>query len=247
MLRITASKNTGGIDKYFEDGLVRSDYYTGENVGLWSGKLAERLELSGAVTKADFIALCNNRHPREKTQLNPRNSPNRKVYYDFTFSVPKTVSVAYALNKDERIRDAFEKSVAETMQELEQEMCTQKGQGKDKHYAPTKALIYAAFTHKTTRPVNGVPDPHLHRHCIVFNTTWNSEQNRFQAGEFGNIKQKAVYYEAAFESRMAKRLQEIGYGIERRGLSYEVKGISEDIAKKFSRRTILIEKRQKRK
>lgn len=244
MLRITHSKNAAGAAKYFDEGLQRGDYYsTAENsIGEWGGRAAARLGLSGEVKKEDFVALCHNQKP-DGSKLNPRNSANRKVGYDFTFSVPKSVSVAYAVTGDERIRQAFEQSVEQSMREIEGNMRTQIGQGKEKHHAVTGEMVWASFTHRTSRPVDGIPDPHLHRHCFVINGTWNKEADRFQAGEFGEIKQTASYYEAAFESRMAMKMRQLGYEVERRGHSWEVQGIEDATLQKFSRRTAQIEER----
>ena len=56
MLRITVSKHAAAAAKYFEEGLSKQDYYSekGEVNGKWHGRLAQRLELSGEVTKSDF-------------------------------------------------------------------------------------------------------------------------------------------------------------------------------------------------
>lgn len=244
MLRINPSSNAAGAAKYFDEGLQRADYFSKEEhcLGQWHGRLAERLGLGGTVAKADFVALAHNRTPDGK-KLNPRDSTTRKVGYDFTFSVPKSVSLAYAIGGDERIRDAFEQAVEATMQELESEMRTQTGQGKNKQHVPTGEMVWASFTHRTSRPVNGIPDPHLHRHAFAFNTTWNAAKGRYQAGEFRRIKEDAAYYEAAFESRMALAMRELGYQVERRGLSWEIKGFDQPLLAKFSRRTQQVEER----
>ena len=109
MLRITASKSASGAANYFDDALTKGDYYSAgqHNIGQWHGKAAERLGLNGEVKKKDFAALCHNRKP-DGEKLNPRDSQTRKAGYDFTFSAPKSVSVAHALNRDERIKEAFE-------------------------------------------------------------------------------------------------------------------------------------------
>ncbi len=246
MLRITHSRNAAGAAKYFSEGLQKADYYSTEDqsIGLWGGKAAARLELEGAVSKSDFVALCNNQKP-DGSRLNPRNSDKRKVGYDFTFSVPKSVSVAYAVHGDDRIQLVFEEAVEETMREIEDNMRTQVGQGKDKHHARTGEMVWASFTHRTSRPVDGIPDPHLHRHCFAINTTWNEREGRFQAGEFGQIKQTAPYYEAAFDSRLAHKMQQLGYQIDRRGYSWEIRGIKNQTLQKFSRRTAQVEEKAK--
>ena len=70
-----------------------------------SGSGAERLGLSGKVGAEDFLRLCENQHPATGETLTQRlntmrmdeageNAANRRIFYDFTFSPPKSVSVA---------------------------------------------------------------------------------------------------------------------------------------------------------
>src|SRR5690606_16392283 len=104
------------------DGLSKPDYYT-ENkkvVGSWHGKASAHMNLHGEVTKEEFAKLCKNIHPSEKQQLTVRNSENRTVLYDFTFSVPKSVSIQYSISQDNEILLAMEHSVQKTMKEIEQ-------------------------------------------------------------------------------------------------------------------------------
>ena len=89
--------------------------------GNWGGKAAEKLGLSGEVNEADYVALCENRHPGTDERLTQRNRDGRRVGWDFTFSPPKSVSVVHALSKDDRIVEAFRNSVQETMREAEQD------------------------------------------------------------------------------------------------------------------------------
>ncbi len=50
--------------------------------------------------------------------------------YDFTFSVPKSVSLLYAMSGDQDIMDAFRAAVDETMREIEAEMKTRVRMGR---------------------------------------------------------------------------------------------------------------------
>ena len=40
----------------------------------------------------------------------------------------------------------------------------------------TGNMVWAEFIHTTSRPVDGVPDPQLHAHCFVFNSTWDDQE-----------------------------------------------------------------------
>ena len=73
--------------------------------------------------------------------------------------------------------------------------------------------------------VDGTPDPHLHAHCFTFNATYDQVEDKWKAGEFGNIKKDASYFEAYFHSTFAAKLEEHGYGIERNEKGWEISGI----------------------
>src|ERR1700733_3456975 len=244
MLRITPSENAAAAKKYFQESLKRSDYYIdGQEVpGHWHGKTADRLGLSGEVQDKEFFALCDNRHPETGEKLTPRDKDNRRVAFDFTFSAPKSVSVLYEISGDTRILDALRASVKETMEELEREMKTRvRTKGSD-HDRETGNMVWADFLHYTARPVDGVPDPHLHIHAYAMNLTYDEAEKRFKAGQFGDLKRDGQYWEAAFDARLAHRLNALGIATEKRGLSFEVAGVQQSVIDKFSRRRDGIER-----
>ncbi len=256
MLRITASKNANGAIKYFEQGLSKEDYYLDgkEVAGTWYGKTAEQLGLTGTVDKEDFKQLVHNRTPDGK-KLTPRDRANRRPGYDFTFNAPKSVSVVYAITKDKEILKAHRQAVITAMNSVEQNVQTQKGQGKNKHYETTGNMAMAMFDHFSARPVKKqskgkeliLPDPHLHSHCFVLNATRNDEKNRYQAVELGTVKKEAPYYEALYHAAFVKNLKKAGYQIERTNNRWEIKGINREMINKFSNRSIEINKTIKEK
>lgn len=105
----------------------------------------------------------------------------------------------------------------------------------------TGNLAYGEFTHFTTRPIDGVPDPHLHSHCFVFNATFDGEDQKWKAGQFQQAKQDAPYYEAIFHAKLAQQLQQAGYQVARTKNGFELTGIDKRTLEKFSRRTQEIE------
>src|ERR1700674_1752878 len=90
MIRITQQDSASGAKRYY----ATADYYSEgqELVGRWGGKGAARLGLSGTVDKLSFDRLCDNLHPTSGKPLTARTNADRTVGYDFTFSVPKSVS-----------------------------------------------------------------------------------------------------------------------------------------------------------
>ena len=244
MLRVIASRNA---KEYFAQSLKREDYYSeGQEVsGDWNGMAAEKLGLSGAVTQAAFESLCDNKIPGTDERLTQRNKTNRTVGYDFNFHCPKSVSVAYEFTKDERILDAFKSSVNQTMREIESEIKTRvRKQGANENRT-TGNMIWAEFVHFTARPVNGIPDPHLHTHCYTFNTTWDDEEKKWKAGQFRDLKAEAPYFEAAFHARFSKQLADMGYRIERTAKGWELAGVPQRALDEFSKRTEQVEQKAK--
>lgn len=239
MLRIIQNTHAGSAKSYY----AASDYYSEgqELVGRWGGKAASLLGLEGTVDQRAFDALCDNLHPQTGKQLTPRLRDDRTVGYDFNFHVPKSVSLLYEIGRDERILDAFRAAVGETMGEIEADMKTRvRKQGENAERA-TGNLLWAEFIHFTSRPVDGLPDPLLHAHCFAFNVTHDPQERRWKAGQFRDIKRDAPYYQAAFHVRLANKLADLGYGIERQGKAWEVSGISRKVIERFSRRTEQIE------
>src|SRR5580693_1520228 len=230
MIRITQQDSAKDAKRYY----ATADYYSEgqEIVGLWGGKGASRLGLEGTVDKDSFERLCDNLDPTTGEPLTVRTRTERTVGYDFTFSVPKSVSVLYAMSGDQGIMDAFRAAVDETMREMESEMKTRvrrKGQDTDRR---TGNMVWAEFIHTTSRPVEGLPDPQLHAHVFAFNATYCDDERRWKAGQFRDLKRDAPYFQSAFRVRLANRLQDIGFGIQRKRDDFELAGVKPDVLKR---------------
>lgn len=244
MLRIHEVTSATHAKAYY----AASDYYTdGEVAGAFLGKLAERLGLAGTVDRASFEALCDNRNPKTGKPLTPRTNDERRVGKDFVFSAPKSFSIVEALaTEDERRRllGAFDEAVRETLAEdIEPDVQTRvRTDGADTDRT-TGNLLAAAFDHSTARPVGDAPpDPHRHKHVLVFNATYDPVERRVKAGQFGNIKRDGEYYTAAFYARLAGKLEAMGYAIDHRGgKAWEIAGVPQSVIDKFRKRTEEVE------
>lgn len=240
MLRVVQQTNSAAAQSYYS----KSDYLSEkqEHVGNFGGKGAERLGLSGQDGKKAFDLLCENINPQTGEPLTARTKTNRTVGYDFTWSVPKSVSLLYGLTEDKELLGAFRDSVDETMQDIEAEFKTSVRKNGATAMRTTGNGVWATFFHFTSRPIDGIPDPQMHAHCFVFNATFDEKEDRWKAGQFRDVKRDAPYFQAAFRARLAERLQEAGYQIERKKDDFEITGFSKDVLKRFSRRKEKIEK-----
>src|ERR1700737_3217921 len=272
MLRITTSHSAEAAKNYFDVALKTSDYYT-KDVGTWGGKGAEILGLKDNVERKDFVALANNRWPgangkrltarMNKTRLEDvidkktgvpaidpetgagkkREVSNGRVGYDFTFSVPKSVSLYLAVNEDKVVEQLITEALDETMATIEARMETKvrKRYQHDNRVSPN--MVYAKFVHGESRPVDGIPDPHYHIHVFAMNATFDEVEKEWKALEVGNTVGDRTFYEAHFHHLLAARLDLSGYGIRRTEQHFEFASVSRELVEKFSRRTELIEQR----
>jgi len=222
------------------------DYYNeGQQVaGQWLGLGAERLGLSGKVGSEAFLRFCENRHPDSGETLTQRlnttrmdeasdNTANRRIFYDFTFSPPKSVSVAALAGADERILEAHAQAVRSALRELETFATTRVRVGKANNDRSTGNFVAAMFTHDTSRAL----DPHLHTHCIVFNATFDAVENRWKALQNYEMLRARKFAENTYYHELARKLRSFGYGIRNQARGdFQIEGVSDEICERFSKR-----------
>lgn len=244
MLRVTQQANPQAAKRYYS----AADYLTEgqERVGLWGGRGAERLGLEGAVDQRSFDRLCENRDPRTGERLTARTRGDRTVLYDFTFSVPKSISLLHGLSGDPEVLAAFRSAVDETMRDVEADMKVRVRKGGRDEDRVSGNMVWAAFVHSTSRPVDGFPDPGLHAHVCVLNASYCAAEKAWKAGQFRDLKRDAPFFEAAFRVRLDNRLRALGFPTVRTGKGFELAGLDDPaLLKKFSRRTAEIEAKAK--
>jgi conjugative relaxase-like TrwC/TraI family protein len=214
------------------------EYYVQEFDGVWGGNGAVILGLSGAVTQREFNALTNNKMPGTGEKLTVRMRKIRRSVYDICFDVPKSLSIYMAETGDKRMMRLVQEAVRETMIAIEQRMETRV----QKDYQQWKTRVtgnmtYATFVHTTSRPVKGVtPDPQYHVHVVAVNATHDSEEKRWKAGEFGNIKKNAPEFQAEYHARLIRKLKLNGYRVRATKDAFELSSISRELIEKFSKR-----------
>jgi conjugative relaxase-like TrwC/TraI family protein len=265
MLRPTQLRSADKAVAYFGRELGASEYYLKEK-GVWHGKGAERLGLPREVSREDFVALVNNEVPGsdgdrltarsnttrtklvwqldETTQSRvqvEREVSNHRAAVDWTFSLEKDKSLYLAKTKDALFEKLVHQALIERLDAMQAEVKTRvRSQGQDCNRVTGEAT-YAIFIHRTTRPVNGLVDPHWHAHVLQPNVTWDPEEGRHKAVELGDLFRRKAYHEAAFHARVNELALEAGYGFRRTKHGLELSVITPEEIRIFSKRTTQIE------
>src|SRR5205814_5756376 len=198
------------------------------------------------VTRDDeFLRLCENLHPQTGERLTLRQkttrrevdsdgteheAANRRVFYDFTFSPPKSVSIAALLGNDARIVEAHERAVTAALDQLQSFASTRvrkSGQCTDR---TTGNVVAAVFRHDTSRAL----DPHLHSHCILFNATHDPVEGCWKALQNHDMLVAQKFIENVYYHELARELREFGYAIENKPRGdFEIRGVSPALIEKF--------------
>jgi conjugative relaxase-like TrwC/TraI family protein len=250
MLSAKAQYSLRNAKEYFEEHLRVGDYYAeGQRVlGEWHGQGAEMLGLSGVTHGEEFVRLCENNHPQTGERLTLRQkttrwetgqdgedhqSANRRVFYDFTFSPPKSVSIAALANDDQRIVEAHQQAVASALNQLQvfaAARVRKNGQCADR---TTGNIVAAVFQHDTSRAL----DPHLHSHCLVFNATFDAVEGQWKALQNHDMLVAQKFIENVYYHELARELRQCGYNIENKPRGdFEIRGIATSLIEKFSKR-----------
>ncbi|HTB62589.1 MAG TPA: MobF family relaxase, partial [Opitutales bacterium] len=243
MLSPKPQLNLKSAKEYFREHLSIGDYYAeGQAVtGQWFGQAAEKLGLKGSVGEKKFLALCEGLNPETGQRLTQRKNskrreagktvPNRRVFYDFTISPPKSVSVV-ALMQDARILELHNQAVKLAMAELEKFAGTRVRKSGQKGERVTGNILGAAFRHDTSREL----DPLVHTHCVVFNATFDPVENRWKALDASGMYRLQKFANAYYFHELAKGLRGLGYEIVSNGPSFEIQGVPANVITQFSKR-----------
>src|SRR6266568_7850228 len=89
------------------------------------------------------------------------------------------------------------------------------------------------LTHETSRAL----DPHLHTHCIVFNATHDSVENRWKALQNHELLRARMFARNAYYHELASELKMFGYRIRNQARGdFQIDGVPEELCERFSKR-----------
>ncbi|MEL7315184.1 MAG: MobF family relaxase, partial [Cyanobacteria bacterium J06559_3] len=241
-----ANVSAAQAENYYE----KDDYYTQGDPNLqsdsqWQGNGATQLGLTGAVDKAEFQQLLHGQTPDGKSLHSKRINPEKhRAATDYTFSAPKSVSLAALIQKDKRVIQAHDTAVKTALEVLENRYAqtrVRRGLGIREKVA-TRNIIAATFRHETSRE----QDPQLHTHCVVINAT-QMENGKWQSLSNEEVLNNQKLLGEIYQNELAHQLRSYGYEIEPNGSGqFEVKGYEQPLLDLFSTRTQQIEQYIKR-
>src|ERR1017187_3167573 len=173
---------------------------------------------------------------------NVHESANRRVFYDFTLSPPKSVSISALVGNDQRIIEAHDEAVQVAMRELQNYAATRVRKQNQFAHRVTGNVVGAVFRHDTSRAL----DPHLHSHCILFNATRDSVEDRWKALEACEMVTAQKFVRNVYYHELIRSLKKFGYGVENnpRG-DFEIIGVGKELIDRFSKRHREIDEKTK--
>jgi len=242
-VRVTTLKGTDA-GSYYVDALPNYYLDADEPRGLWHGKAAAVLGLSGVVGDDEFLNLMAGAYPHDASlRLGRAYGENSVRGFDITASAPKSMSVLFAVGSPQVRADVLAshdtgvqaiiewvQNIAHTRFRIQGEIATVDAEG----------LVAATFRQHTSRAL----DPQLHTHIVVPNRVL-SPDGRWLALDARTLKldqrTASAIYHATMRTELTRRL----------GVEFEpvVNGIAEiahvpaEVLAEFSTRTAAIDKR----
>ncbi|QFG27718.1 conjugative relaxase (plasmid) [Pseudomonas umsongensis] len=239
MFNVTSIK---GSNQYAAAGYYTAadDYYAKESPGEWQGIGAELLGLAGPIDQKELAKLFDGKLPNGEVMPKTfdKETGNRRMGLDLTFSAPKSVSMQALIAGDKDVVAAHDRAVTKAMEHVEKLAQARRKEHGKSMLERTGNLIIGKFRHELSR----AKDPQLHTHAVVMNAT-RREDGKWRAIHNDDIFKIQPQIDAMYKGELAKELRELGYEIrvlDKDG-NFELAHISRDQIEAFSSRAKVIE------
>ena len=236
-VRVTTLKGAAAGAYYVE---ALPNYYldADEPRGVWHGRAAGMLGLSGSVEDEAFLALMAGMDPRDPERLLGNGYSEKSVRgFDVTASSPKSVSVLWAVGDDwvrAEVLAAHDAAVAAVAGWVEAHAHTRFRLGGEVVVVDAEGIVAAGFRQHTSRAL----DPQLHTHLVVANRV-KSPDGRWLALDARTLKRDqrtlSALFHAAERAELTRRLG-VEWGPVVNGIA-EIDGIDRRVVEEFSTRT----------
>ena len=239
--RIKATRGKGA--DFYRQHLSCNDYYSEHEVvkGVWRGSLAEDFGLANrAVEKQVFSSFQQNINPVNGQKLTVRNVGNAVRFYDFQCSAQKSVSIMSLF--DARLERAHQEAVQLAMKEMERFASVRLRSGihaSTDNIEFTGNFLYAEYHHDSSRLL----DPQLHTHNVIVNVT-RDRDGHYKALQSREMVRAIRYASKVYLNKLAQQCGILGYELDKKYrdkgelVGFEIRGVSEEILKRCSRRRI---------
>lgn len=213
-----------GARDYHKRHLKANDYYEKNKsvIGHWIGNGCETFGVSpGApVSDSEFESLRNNLHATNNLQITRRNNTsrkesdgkiveNRRAFYDFVFSAPKSFSVLSITLGDKKVKEFHNKAIDKVLREIEKWTGRQDHKNPSSRVERTGKFVAARYQHDANRSL----EPNLHDHIIIFNMTPSTDGHAY-AIESREYFDRIQYFTAIYRDELAKQAIDAGCYIE---------------------------------
>ncbi|WP_024277708.1 MobF family relaxase [Xanthobacter sp. 126] len=241
---MVATWNVAAASSYYAR---QTEYYLGgvEPDGVWYAPAGDLgCTDRGSVDKNDFAALYEGIVRGQKFSDRGGKSVSRVPAYDFTFSAPRSVSLAWAFADDQlkgHIENRHAEAVRSALAIIEREAaCARRGKSGTRIEKVT--LTVAIFRHSESRPAKHsdgrvFADPNLHSHSVVLNLATRAD-GTLGALHSTVLRDWKMAAGAVYHSALAEGLVHLGFELDREGYNgtFELKGISDQAIQYFSAR-----------
>lgn len=234
MLSIAPIQSSAVASKYFE----RDDYYLGDEKegatgGVWWGKGAKRLGLTGEVDQETFRDILDGKLPTGD-ELGTGREKKHRPGWDLTFSAPKSVSILAEVGGDQRLLEAHDRAVTETLTWMQEHITTHRARGIfGIRPVETDNLVVALFRHHTSRN----QDAQTHTHAVLANVV-RSQDRRWVSLNSELFYDHKMLGGNIYRAALAREVQKLGYAVERihRDGRWEIASVPADVREAFSTR-----------
>lgn len=199
-----------------------------EYVGTWIGAACESFGLTPGeeITQEQFQALRENKHPVTGKRLTARTNKtrdewtfqkgkwvlqtvsNRRVFYDFTCSAPKTFSILALPGGLDVVREWHEIAVSKALVEMESLTCRRDSSSKQTVSEVTGNFAAARFHHD----INRSGEPGLHDHILIVNAT-RGANGRNYAVDSSAWMDRMHYLTAVYRDALAHEARKAGFAL----------------------------------
>ena len=247
MLRVTTihASSAAKTAAYYTQYLTAAP---GEVPGVWCGRQAAGLGLSGTVEVEPLELLLSGRDPVSGTPLGrelvDRVTRDGRVVkavsgFDATFSAPKSLSVWWGLTGDRRLLEAHDVAVNAVLEHLERFGSTTRIRRDGGRLHPdTGGLTMATFRQTTSR----ADDPQIHTHAVI-SAKVQTDDGRWWALDARYLKRHQRMLGGLYQSVLRSELTH-RFGVEWGPIvngQAEIAGMPKDLLAVFSKRAAAID------